>query len=88
MTWEFHEPAAPAPAAAPVKLPAQRHLLDLLQLGRIGYVRGIEAKLAEIGAAEPDTAAFTAHLETMVRRFELKRYMAYLQTLPGLTDVQ
>ncbi len=88
LTWEFHEPAAPAPAAAPVKLPAQRHLLDLLQLGRIGYVRGIEAKLAEIGAAEPDTAAFTAHLETMVRSFELKRYMAYLQTLPGLTDVQ
>jgi hypothetical protein len=59
--------------------------LDLLQLGRIGYVRGIEAKLSEITEAEPETAAFAAHLREMVRGFELSRYMACLENLPELS---
>jgi CheY-like chemotaxis protein len=65
--------------------PELRHLTDLLQLGRIGYVRGIEAKLDEIADAEPETAGFAAHLREMVRGFELARYMACLESLPEMS---
>ncbi len=61
--------------------PAREHLEDLLQLGRIGYVRGIEAKLSEIIEAEPDKAEFAAYLRDLVRRFELGRYMSFLENL-------
>jgi CheY-like chemotaxis protein len=64
--------------------PAARHLSDLLQLGQIGYVRGIEAKLTEITEVEPETAAFTAYLRDLVRRFELARYMACLEEFLAL----
>jgi hypothetical protein len=77
-------------AAAPQSLqrPAQKHLIDLLQLGRIGYVRGIEAKLAEIAQSEPGSAAFTNYLQEIVRGFELARFMAFLESLPELQDVE
>jgi signal transduction histidine kinase/FixJ family two-component response regulator len=85
LTWVYEAGAEPAPAArpAPAGLHAvpRKHLADLLQLGRIGYVRGIEAKLDEIDDAEPAMAEFTAHLRELVARFELGRYMAYLETL-------
>jgi signal transduction histidine kinase/CheY-like chemotaxis protein/purine-cytosine permease-like protein len=64
--------------------PGLQHLTDLLQLGRIGYVRGIEAKLDEIAVAEPETAEFAEYLRDMVRGFELARYMACLENLPEL----
>jgi hypothetical protein len=44
-------------------------------------VRGIEAKLDEIALAEPETSEFAAYLRGLVRRFELARYMAYLEGL-------
>jgi hypothetical protein len=56
-----------------------------LQLGRIGYVRGIESKLDEIAAANPAMAPFAAQLRAFVGRFELARYMAFLETLAGET---
>ncbi len=67
--------------------PDARHLLDLLQLGRIGYVRGIEAKLAEIEQAEPEAAAFTDYLRNFIRQFKLAHYMDYLESLSELRDV-
>jgi signal transduction histidine kinase/CheY-like chemotaxis protein/purine-cytosine permease-like protein len=79
-------PAALAVADDPLSMtrPGLQHLSDLLQLGRIGYVRGIEAKLTEITEVEPDTAEFTGYLRGLVRGFELKRYMACLENLPEL----
>jgi signal transduction histidine kinase/FixJ family two-component response regulator/purine-cytosine permease-like protein len=84
LTWVYE--TEPEPAAAAARPPAadalpRRHLADLLQLGRIGYVRGIEAKLDEIDDAEPGMAEFTAYLRDLVGRFELGRYMAYLENL-------
>jgi signal transduction histidine kinase/CheY-like chemotaxis protein/purine-cytosine permease-like protein len=61
--------------------PSAKHLSDLLQLGRIGYVRGIEAKLSEIAEAEPAAEDFCAYLRDLVRGFELSRYMDCLETL-------
>jgi hypothetical protein len=58
----------------------------LLQLGRIGYVRGIEAKLSEIAQAAPQTVEFTAYLRDMVRDFALARYMNFLESLPELQN--
>jgi hypothetical protein len=72
------EPEAPeAPAAA---IPAE-HLDDLHQLGNIGYVRGIEAKLDEIVDANPAHGEIVASLRALVRNFELKRYMATVEAL-------
>ena len=65
-------PAAPIPT---------EHLDDLHQLGNIGYVRGIEAKLDEIVDANPAHSAIVADLRALVRNFELKRYMATVEAL-------
>ncbi|HEV2675883.1 MAG TPA: ATP-binding protein [Aliidongia sp.] len=77
---EEPEPPPAAPAAAEV-LPSRRHLDELHQLGRIGYVRGIEAKLSEIAAEDATLAPFTGRLDEIVKRFDLKRYMSILEEL-------
>ncbi len=81
LSWLDASAAAP-PVAPPRHYPAQPHLEDLLRLGRIGYVRGIEAKLAEIEAAEPATAPFADHLRALVERFALGDFVSYLEALP------
>jgi signal transduction histidine kinase/ActR/RegA family two-component response regulator len=84
MSW-IYDTMLPAPPLRgdPLTLarPPQKHLADLLELGRIGYVRGIEAKLTELASSEPEMAEFTAYLRDLIRRFELARYMAYLETM-------
>jgi CheY-like chemotaxis protein len=86
LSWIYEaEPALTVPVLPNGQLAVpDKHLADLLQLGRIGYVRGIEAKLDEIDQAEPDMADFTAYLRDLVGRFELGRYMTYLETLAGV----
>jgi signal transduction histidine kinase/CheY-like chemotaxis protein len=59
----------------------ERHLKDLYELGRIGHVRGIEAKLAQIEAESPANVALAAHLRGLVASFDLKRYMGVLESL-------
>jgi signal transduction histidine kinase/purine-cytosine permease-like protein/DNA-binding NarL/FixJ family response regulator len=83
VAWIYEAAPAPVVAHDPRTLvrPPQKHLADLLQLGRIGYVRGIEAKLTELASAEPDMAEFTSYLRDLIRRFELARYMEYLENL-------
>ncbi|MGH6857511.1 MAG: hybrid sensor histidine kinase/response regulator [Methylocella sp.] len=80
IAWIYEVPAGEAVEASPHVVPPgiDRHLDELLQLGRIGYVRGIEAKLKEWEAAEPEAAIFIALLRTLVRQFELKKYMEVL----------
>ncbi len=78
--WVYEVPAGEAAEVSPRVVPPgiNRHLDELLQLGRIGYVRGIEAKLKEWETVEPEAAAYVAYLRTMVRQFELKKYMDIL----------
>jgi signal transduction histidine kinase/ActR/RegA family two-component response regulator len=82
--WIYEEEIAPPkPVAAEVPaapIPTE-HLDDLHQLGNIGYVRGIEAKLDEIVDANPAHGAIVADLRALVRNFELKRYMATVEAL-------
>ena len=67
------EPAAPlAPKLSDVE--------ELIRLGEIGYVRGIEAKLDAIGE-EPDYQPFASRLRTYVRAFDLGGYARHLETV-------
>jgi signal transduction histidine kinase/DNA-binding NarL/FixJ family response regulator/purine-cytosine permease-like protein len=58
--------------------PESRHVAELLDLGRIGYVRGIEAKLDAL-SLEPANEAFVEELRALIRNFEMKRFMAVLE---------
>ena len=60
---------------------SQQHLDALYQLGRIGHVRGIEAKLREIEQQDAATSALAARLGTLISNFDLKRYMSVLEEL-------
>ena len=60
---------------------SRHHIDDLYQLGRIGHVRGIQAKLRELEAADPSNKPFAAHLRGLVTNFDLKRYMTVLETM-------
>ena len=68
-----------SPARRPARLPAREHLADLLELGRIGYLRGIEDKLADILRGDPDLAEPVAALETLIREFQLGAFTALLE---------
>jgi signal transduction histidine kinase/purine-cytosine permease-like protein/ActR/RegA family two-component response regulator len=72
----------PVPDAPRSYTLAQSHIDELRRLGSIGYIRGIEAKLAELKAG-PGGAALADDLGVHVRNFDLKRYMLLLETLTG-----
>jgi CheY-like chemotaxis protein/anti-sigma regulatory factor (Ser/Thr protein kinase) len=57
------------------------HVDDLYQLGRIGHVRGIEAKLRQIEAEDAANGPFAAHMRGLVSNFDLKQYMSILEGL-------
>jgi signal transduction histidine kinase/CheY-like chemotaxis protein len=81
LKWK-HDPApgsAPEEASQDVPELSAQHLADLYRLGKIGHVRGIQAKLEEIEREDPRHARFTAQLRELIGRFELKRYMSTLQ---------
>jgi len=71
------------PAAAPGALSSRsrHHLDDLYRLGRIGHVRGIEAKLRELELEDSANDAFAAQLRSLLLNFDLKRYMNVLETM-------
>lgn len=60
---------------------SRHHIDDLYQLGQIGHVRGIQARLREIEAEDPSNQAFAKHLQALVANFDLKRYMTVLETM-------
>jgi CheY-like chemotaxis protein/anti-sigma regulatory factor (Ser/Thr protein kinase) len=83
LAW-IYEPGAPAaprgePAGHEV-LPAHalHHVDDLYQLGLIGHVRGIQAKLREI-EQDPATRPFASRMRALVAKFDLERYMHVLE---------
>jgi CheY-like chemotaxis protein len=75
--------AAEAPLVVDPQLRARigKHLEELWQLGLIGHVRGIQARLREFEAAEPAATALAQALRAMVERFEMKRYMKTIREL-------
>ena len=71
------EPVAETSDATAPEL-APHHVDDLYQLGLIGHVRGIQAKLREM-EADPVNKPFAARMRTLVANFDLKRYMTVLE---------
>ena len=61
--------------------PPARHIEALIGLGQIGYVKGIQLKLDEIGSEHPEHADFVAQMRSLVERFDFDQYMATLKTL-------
>jgi CheY-like chemotaxis protein/anti-sigma regulatory factor (Ser/Thr protein kinase) len=72
--------AAPGTAHSGADLPvhSRHHVDDLYQLGLIGHVRGIQAKLREM-ESDPTNKPFASRMRTLVANFDLKRYMNVLE---------
>ena len=83
LKWRYQATAMGSLDEEPAELPehSRHHLDDLYHLGRIGHVRGIQAKLKEIEAEDPGNRAFAGRLRTLVANFDLKRYMTVLEAL-------
>ncbi|MFT4046463.1 MAG: ATP-binding protein [Solimonas sp.] len=84
LRWRYADQAQTAAAtetAAAFAVPAtcRRYLDELLQLGRIGHVRGIQAKLREIAEEDPAHEPFTRNLHDLVRKFDLRAYALLLE---------
>ena len=56
--------------------------MELRNLGEIGYVRGIEAKLAEL-ASEPAHLPFVTTLRERVQAFDFDGYARLLEGVSG-----
>ncbi|GAA0780356.1 response regulator [Roseibium denhamense] len=75
-------PAVPArPVFRQEGLPSVESLEMLRQLSRLGYVRGIRAKLDDIEEHEPNAAEFVGHLRRLIREFDLTQYDKILEGL-------
>jgi signal transduction histidine kinase/DNA-binding LytR/AlgR family response regulator len=82
LTWLHDEDDVAAEPVARAGEPAPGSSIDLgelYRLGRIGHVRAIEAKLDEMEARDPANGPFVARLRALVKRFDLKSYLAILQ---------
>lgn len=84
LTW-IHEDEEQPPHAAPtvrsMTRPDLHHVQELIRLGEIGYIRGIEAKLTEIALA-PEHQSFVEEARTYVQAFDLSGYDAFLRNNP------
>jgi signal transduction histidine kinase/CheY-like chemotaxis protein len=81
LQWQHSgEPPESTTADGDTPLPAhsRHHVDDLYQLGLIGHVRGIQAKLREM-ETDPANQPFTNRMRRLVARFDLKRYMNVLE---------
>jgi CheY-like chemotaxis protein len=71
---------ASGPAAASA-VPDREQIGELLRLGRIGHVRGIEAKLAQLEDEAAASPAFVAEMRGLIASYDLRRYLSVLQGL-------
>jgi hypothetical protein len=78
-TYETDAAAVSVSPRSPISNPSSEHIADLLRLGQIGYVRGIQAKLIEIERESAEHEVFVAELRDIIRNFDLKRYMSVLE---------
>jgi hypothetical protein len=57
------------------------HVAELRRLATIGYVHGIKAKLNEVAIQHPESRPLVDSLTSHVREFDLKRFIATLETV-------
>jgi len=80
LAWIEEGGEMPAAAVAGFTPPPREHIEELLQLGRIGYVRGIEGKLDQLDA-DPAYRDFVAEVRTHLRSFDFRRFTATLEAV-------
>lgn len=88
--WVYETPAidiVDGIIPVPPDLP-RRHLDALRQLGDIGHVRGIEAKLAELEIEYPTSAAYLDMLRQHARNFDFARYRTAVGGVERLRPVE
>ncbi len=81
LEWVYADAKHRLPPLMPRKLvsPGEAHVRELINLGEIGYIRGIETKIAELAKIE-DNRAFTEALGQFVQMFDLAGYDRFLRT--------
>ena len=80
VVWlEAGEGLAQSPEA-PSLGPAAHHVRDLMRLGKIGHVRGIDAKLLEIEALGPQHQSFVDEARALIRAYDFPRYFSLLES--------
>jgi len=81
LDWIYHDDAATEDRSkTSIVIPEEDHVRELIRLGEIGYIRGIEAKLAEI-AGVPEHQPFAEAVRAYVQVFDLAGYDAFLKTM-------
>ncbi|OLP62353.1 hybrid sensor histidine kinase/response regulator [Xaviernesmea oryzae] len=82
LEWIYEDPAAAQTALPPAPLvpPAADHLAELMRLGEIGYIRGIEAKLTEL-ARDAAYQPFAEAVRTYIKAFDMEGYAGFLAGL-------
>ena len=89
LAWiQAPEPVSPGAIPTPstrswdsADIPPRREIEDLLELGRIGHVRGMEAKLNALEQRHPDCRHFINEARELTRGFQLKRLGELLEAL-------
>ncbi|MBB3917509.1 hybrid sensor histidine kinase/response regulator [Rhizobium fabae] len=79
LTWVYADtaPVIVEKTEAPMLSPGAAHVQELLRLGEIGYIRGIEAKLSDLAKLEANRP-FTEALRAYVAAFDLAGFMTFL----------
>ncbi len=78
LEWEYEMAKGPAADRGALRSPGPAHIQDLANLGQIGHVKGIEAKLAELGE-NPANRPLVEVLREHMRNFDFDRYAETLE---------
>jgi hypothetical protein len=82
--WVYEESAQRAAEVIPTPASVPGDLLESLwALGESGHVRGIHMQLDELERRERGLQPWAQHLRTLVKGFQLNRYMKALEAVRG-----
>jgi len=82
LEWTYESEGAGGEAAGqgrPILPPSEHHLEELLHLGQIGHVRGIQAKLDDIEISSPGNGPFVVQMRQIAATYDFKRFIAAIE---------
>jgi signal transduction histidine kinase/DNA-binding NarL/FixJ family response regulator/purine-cytosine permease-like protein len=82
-TYDSAQRKRPLQVAQKTYLLARNHIDELKRLAGIGYIRGIQAKLAQLETESPESKGLVDDLNVHIRNFDLRRFVATLETISG-----
>jgi len=88
LDWIYSGDVTDAPSTRRISqtnmpIPPTEQIDELLELGAIGYVKGIKQKLDEIDLMDPRYVPFTEQLRALVNRFRLAEYSDRIKGVQG-----